>query len=338
MENDLMSSDTAQTERNRINALSSTGPKTPEGKEKSSSNRLAHGLRSKREVIPGESLEEWTAFEATVAEDLNASTLTERALSRLVASNLWRLARGARFEAEVVSARMENEELELAYEVYLDSLPFNVKIDRKDVSRSDIKATEKKLKEAEKQVEWRGNVMEFFCRLPDEEISKIIPERLREQMKEKLDPEDPVLVDFPEEVGVIAQAPKAAIEAVLKHPEKATVRTALELLKQGKANDRKEMLDFMNHLFEEQLQKVAKLNDRIESNRKKFEEGLARFASLFGVPTKEDMERLQTYEAHLHRNLQRTIEAFAKLREVRSAPAHIEAKAVASNVKNGALR
>jgi len=338
MENDLMSSDTTRAEQNRKNALASTGPKTPEGKERSSSNRLAHGLRSNREVIPGEKREEWNVFAQTVAEDLKASSATEQALARLVASSLWRLARGARFEAQSVAGRIKREELELAYEVYLDSLPFNVKVENKNASREHIKGLEKKLKEAEKYFEWYGHTMEVYGRLPDESIHKVLTPNLKESLKDKLDPDELVLVDFPEEIGVLAQAPKAMIEAVLARPEKATVKDALDLLKAGRANDRKEILGFMNHRFNEQLRKVAKLNEQIEEARHAYEEGLERFATRFGIPVKEDMERLQTYEAHLHRNLQRTIEAFAKVKEIRSAEAKNEIETVASNVKNEADR
>lgn len=334
-----MSSDTTQAERNRKNALASTGPKTPEGKERSSGNRLAHGLRSKREVIPGENREEWDAFARTVEGDLKAESPTEQALARLVASNLWRLARGARFEAEVVSARSDREELKLAYEVAMDAIPFNVKIDRKKKdTESDIKGLEAKLKEAEKYFEWYGVSMEFFCRLPDEGIAKAIPEKFREELKQKMDPNENVLVDFPEEIGVLAQAPEAMLEALRDRPEKATVKDALELLKAGRNNDRKDLFEFMNHRLEEQLQKVAKLKKRIEEARNAYEEGLDRFAARFGIPAREDMERLQTYEAHLHRNLQRTLEAFAKVRELRSAEAKTDIEAVASNVKNEADR
>jgi hypothetical protein len=51
-----------QNEANRINAQKSTGPRTDEGKQRSSQNALKHGLLAKRSVIPGEDPAEFDAL------------------------------------------------------------------------------------------------------------------------------------------------------------------------------------------------------------------------------------------------------------------------------------
>ena len=43
-----------QTRANRRNALMSTGPKTPEGKDVARQNALRHGLLSAEMLVPGE--------------------------------------------------------------------------------------------------------------------------------------------------------------------------------------------------------------------------------------------------------------------------------------------
>ena len=43
-----------QARANRQNALKSTGPKTPEGKDAVRLNALKHGLRSEEILLPGE--------------------------------------------------------------------------------------------------------------------------------------------------------------------------------------------------------------------------------------------------------------------------------------------
>ena len=41
----------AKIDSNRRNSLKSTGPKTPEGRERSSMNSLKHGMRSKKMAL-----------------------------------------------------------------------------------------------------------------------------------------------------------------------------------------------------------------------------------------------------------------------------------------------
>ena len=55
-----------QIEANRRNALHSTGPTTPEGKQASRLNALKHGLRAKEVTIPGQ--EDPAEFEVILRE------------------------------------------------------------------------------------------------------------------------------------------------------------------------------------------------------------------------------------------------------------------------------
>jgi hypothetical protein len=52
----------AQIAANRLNAQKSTGPRTPEGKEKVSQNAVTHGLLARAAVLHGEDWEEFTCF------------------------------------------------------------------------------------------------------------------------------------------------------------------------------------------------------------------------------------------------------------------------------------
>ena len=74
-----------QIEANRHNALKSTGPTTPERKERSRCNAVRHGLTAETVIAVLESSEDYEAFEATVLSDYNAETAVERQLGlRLV--------------------------------------------------------------------------------------------------------------------------------------------------------------------------------------------------------------------------------------------------------------
>jgi hypothetical protein len=59
-----------QIEANRSNALNGKGPRTAEGKARSSRNALTHGLTAKEIVIPGEDVAAYRSFEQQLIHDL----------------------------------------------------------------------------------------------------------------------------------------------------------------------------------------------------------------------------------------------------------------------------
>jgi hypothetical protein len=82
-----------QIEANRRNALKSTGPTTPEGKERSRCNAVRHGLTAETVIAALEDAEDYQAFEAAVIADYDAESAVERELVLRLASVLWRLRR-----------------------------------------------------------------------------------------------------------------------------------------------------------------------------------------------------------------------------------------------------
>ena len=90
-----------QIEANRRNALKSTGPTTPEGKERSRRNALRHGLTSETVIAALEDAEDYQAFEAAVITDYDAETAVERELVLRLASVLWRLRRATGIETAI---------------------------------------------------------------------------------------------------------------------------------------------------------------------------------------------------------------------------------------------
>jgi hypothetical protein len=87
-----------QIEANRRNALSSTGPTTPEGKERSRCNALRHGLTAETVITALEDADDYQAFEAAVTSDYDVETAVERELVLRLASVLWRLRRATGIE------------------------------------------------------------------------------------------------------------------------------------------------------------------------------------------------------------------------------------------------
>src|SRR5262245_21582907 len=95
------------TETNHRNAQHSTGPRTVEGKERSSQNALRHGLRSELPVLPGERAEDWEAHRAGIVQSLAPAGALEAELAGRVALCLWRLRRVAAYETGVTAVGLE---------------------------------------------------------------------------------------------------------------------------------------------------------------------------------------------------------------------------------------
>jgi hypothetical protein len=87
-----------QIEANRRNALKSTGPTTPDGKERSRRNALRHGLTAETVIAALEDAEDYQAFEVAVTSDYDAESAVERELVLRLASMLWRLRRATSIE------------------------------------------------------------------------------------------------------------------------------------------------------------------------------------------------------------------------------------------------
>ena len=71
----------------------STGPRTPEGKARSSMNALKHGLAARTPLIPGEDEEEFKQFVWEVVEDLGPQGPVQAELAQRVAALMWKRRR-----------------------------------------------------------------------------------------------------------------------------------------------------------------------------------------------------------------------------------------------------
>jgi hypothetical protein len=96
-----------QIAANRRNALKSTGPITAEGKERSRSNAIRHGLTAETVIATIEDQEDYQAFEAAVIADYDAETAVERELVLRLASILWRLRRATGIETALFESVAE---------------------------------------------------------------------------------------------------------------------------------------------------------------------------------------------------------------------------------------
>ena len=89
-----------QTEANKLNAQKSTGPKTPEGKAKSSGNRLSWGFASNTIIIPGEDPDEFRGLVEDFIAEHQPICVTEQVLVEKMAQQHWLSLRALRLQGE----------------------------------------------------------------------------------------------------------------------------------------------------------------------------------------------------------------------------------------------
>jgi hypothetical protein len=98
-----------QLEANRRNAMRSKGPKTAEGKARSSRNNLLHGLTGQITVLPSEVREARDAFVNRLMEGLNPETPMEEQLAQSIAEDSWRINRVSAIETNIFALGREHE-------------------------------------------------------------------------------------------------------------------------------------------------------------------------------------------------------------------------------------
>lgn len=107
-----------QAEANRRNAQNSTGPRTEEGKQRSSMNALKHGLTAESVVLPGEDAAQFDALQQRFMEEYAPQTVLETELVKLIAGCVWRLKRVPVFERAILLAYKQfNDQLDIAVEL-----------------------------------------------------------------------------------------------------------------------------------------------------------------------------------------------------------------------------
>jgi hypothetical protein len=104
---------------NRANALHSTGPRTPEGKARSSKNALCHGLSSRTALLPAEDPAAYQRHSRQFFDEYRPATATETHLTRELADVSWRMNRIPALEADALhrAAHPASEEERIAFDI-----------------------------------------------------------------------------------------------------------------------------------------------------------------------------------------------------------------------------
>jgi len=98
-----------RTEINRANSQHSTGPITPEGKQRSSLNALRHGLTGQIVVMPTEDLEAYQLHLKSFTDEYHPQGATEANLVQALADASWRLNRVAALETNLLTLGLTHD-------------------------------------------------------------------------------------------------------------------------------------------------------------------------------------------------------------------------------------
>ena len=99
----------AQIDANRSNAEKSTGPRTPEGKEKACQNAVKHGLFAREGVIRGEDEGEFEMHQERLLDQLNPVGALEEILAERIVDLSWRLKRAVQDQTEAFVALYDRQ-------------------------------------------------------------------------------------------------------------------------------------------------------------------------------------------------------------------------------------
>jgi hypothetical protein len=324
----------AQIEANRKNAGRSTGPKTADGKGRSSRNAVRHAFRSELAVLPYEQADAWELHRDGVTRSLAPVGTLEEALAHRVALCLWRLQRVAVYEAGTATAAIEGVADEIARRDSGDATLALVAAASDDARR--LCKTEEELEKVRVHVEGAEAelaIVELLVAGADdatpvdgetagcvlEDADNSVP-REEDDMEGGLDVNEAdflVRVGVPEEEldgpwewkGWTAGMVRRGISLVAAHAKYPADR----LLARMVAGDRE-------HL-EEKRREARGLAAKAQAIRRraKAAEDRARLHRL--LPDSAMLEKLTRYEAHLSRQLTQALHELERLKAARAGAA-----------------
>ena len=88
-----------QLKANQANAKKSTGPKSADGKKRSSLNAVRHGLTGQVVVLPTEDMEAFKQFTSAIVDSFKTADAAEKQLAQSYADLQWRINRATSVES-----------------------------------------------------------------------------------------------------------------------------------------------------------------------------------------------------------------------------------------------
>jgi hypothetical protein len=309
-----------QVAANSRNATHSTGPKSPEGKARSSKNALRHGLRSDVPVLPGERAEDWEEHRDGILRSLAPAGALEQALAERVALCLWRLRRAAAYETAVTRVGLEEVEDEAHARDGSPRAP--------DPDAARLEKAQEELRKKREVVElWEGTcrLLQRLRQLPDAEhvdggdASGAFTD-LVNALPEDADAPDAEDEAFPVGLGV----PRDQFEDVYEWAgwTAGTVRRGLEqIAREGRcAPDRllARATEFRRETQEENRKQARELERQVKELRRRLRAREERLHQRRLLPGEQTLGMLSRYEAHLSRQMYQALHELQRLQAARA--------------------
>lgn len=271
-----------------------TGPRTAEGKRRSSRNALRHGLRSTALVVPGERPADWNRHLTGIVESVAPRDYLEAFLAADVAAQTWRLARVARFEQEVTAAGLEEAEADWAAER------------RRLWDQTQVAD----LRLAREQVVWNKRCVELLELLTAASTCGAV----------ELEQLEPQTVTFAlSEVATVGGVDELEVVEIPEDqiPEwwdpEPWHQWTLELLRSAVQQVADAAGRAMEDLVIVARARLTELLSEAERRIAQAELDLERYTTRRRLPSEAELERIQRYESHLRRGVARSLDQLRTL-------------------------
>ena len=318
----------AKIATNRKNSQLSTGPRSLVGKTIVAQNAVRHGIFAHLPLVPGETIDEWQVHREGILASLAPVGLLEVTLTERAALLLWRLARLARYEANTITADIEDAGL-LPNDVdisYAASLTYN----RENL----LKLTEQELRRARQDLASVAPHAHFLRRLRHD------------------DGLDPLPLDVVQSVlntaySLVFEYPVRCYEP--DHPNSSAFRVRMgfktsahdqcwtkgEFLKSlvyfagaidlTAADFRIELQDALEEDVHRFIRSIERLESDKDAQTRRIQDETMRLASSALLSQEKVTDRVIKYERHLHSLLTSTLHELERLQSRRAGKSVVPA-------------
>ena len=311
----------AKIAANRQNAQRSTGPRSLGGKTIVAQNAIRHGIFANLPLVPGETIDEWHVHREGIITSLAPVGLLEVTLTEHAALLLWRLARLARYEANTITADVEDAGL-LPNDVdlsYATSIMFN----RENL----LKLTEQELRRARQDLATVAPHAHFLRRLRHDDGLDPLPldvvqailntayALVFEYPVRRYEPDHPSSLAFRVRIGL----PTSGGDCCWTKDQflKSLVYFA-EAIDLTAADFRIELQDALEEEVHRFIRSIERLESDKEAQTRRIQDETMRLASSALLSQEKVTDRVIKYERHLHSLLTSTLHELERLQARRA--------------------